>query len=196
MANWPYGTKQWRTLRAAHLSRSPMCEACQGMGRLTIANHVDHRTPISAGGHAFPSFDGLASLCASCHSAKTARGVEAGAIRTTKTRKGCNADGTPLDPMHGWNRTGDAKCCTSPTNPRAHNTAAKCGSIHVTKSAANCDTLIVPQNEEQLQSTHNAAIENQVTQSAAPEKSLRAEPSGPAGDTKIELVSRGNRYGR
>lgn len=73
------------------------------MGRLTVANHVDHRTPISAGGHPFPSFDGLASLCASCHSAKTARGVEAGAIRTTKTRRGCNADGTPLDPAHGWN---------------------------------------------------------------------------------------------
>ena len=135
MADWPYNTKQWRNLRAAHLSRSPMCEACQGMGRLTIANHVDHRTPISAGGHAFPSFDGLASLCASCHSAKTARGVEAGAIRTTKTRKGCNADGTPLDPMHGWNA----------------------------------------------------------------EKSLRADPSGPAGDRKIELVyncNRGGRHGR
>ena len=132
MADYPYNTKAWATLRAAQLARSPMCEACPDMGRLTIANHVDHRTPISAGGHPFPSFDGLASLCASCHSAKTARGVEAGAIRTTKARRGCNADGTPLDPAHGWNA----------------------------------------------------------------EKSLRAGDNGPAGDRKIELVSKGNLNGR
>ncbi len=83
----------------------PTCEACEQAGRLTIANTVDHRVPISAGGPPFPAHDGLASLCASCHSIKTARGVEAGAVRTTRKvqpRKGCDANGNPLDPAHPW----------------------------------------------------------------------------------------------
>ena len=72
------------------------------MGRLTPANTVDHRTPVSEGGSAFPAHDGLASYCPSCHGAKTARGAEAGAVRSTKPRKGCDADGNPLDPLHPW----------------------------------------------------------------------------------------------
>lgn len=72
------------------------------MGRIAAANTVDHVHPISEGGAAFPGHDGLASYCAGCHSAKTARGAEAGAIKSTKPRRGCNADGTPLDPEHPW----------------------------------------------------------------------------------------------
>jgi 5-methylcytosine-specific restriction protein A len=68
-----------------------------------MANTVDHVTPISEGGDPFPSHDGLASYCAPCHNAKTARGAEAGAIRTTKPRRGCDADGRPIDPRHPWN---------------------------------------------------------------------------------------------
>ncbi|WP_370640639.1 HNH endonuclease signature motif containing protein [Xanthobacter sp. NFH-44] len=79
-----------------------MCRGCAGEGRLTRANTVDHVVPISEGGSAFPGHDGLASYCPSCHSAKTARGDEAGAIRTAKPRKGCNPDGSPLDPAHPW----------------------------------------------------------------------------------------------
>jgi 5-methylcytosine-specific restriction protein A len=67
-----------------------------------IANTVDHRVPISEGGHAFPGHDGLASYCAGCHSAKTARGPEAGAARSNKPRRGCDAEGNPLDPAHPW----------------------------------------------------------------------------------------------
>lgn len=75
------------------------------MGRkYVLANTVDHRVPISAGGPAFPGHDGLASYCPGCHSAKTARGAEAGAIKSTKPRRGCNPDGTPLDPAHPWNQ--------------------------------------------------------------------------------------------
>jgi 5-methylcytosine-specific restriction protein A len=105
MADWPYSTAHWRSLRLTHLYLYPFCEGCEAMGRkFVIANTVDHRVPISDGGPAFPSHDGLASYCAGCHSAKTARGAEAGAIKSTKPRKGCNADGTPLDPNHPWNR--------------------------------------------------------------------------------------------
>ena len=103
MADYPYNTARWQRLRAAHLRLSPLCIGCDAMGRVVLANTVDHVRAISAGGPAFPSHDGLASYCAACHSAKTARGREAGAAKTTKPRKGCDANGNPLDPRHPWN---------------------------------------------------------------------------------------------
>ncbi|WP_446660363.1 HNH endonuclease signature motif containing protein [Blastomonas sp. SL216] len=102
MAKWPYNTTAWRKLRALHLALHPFCENCLSIDRHVVANTVDHRTPISQGGAPFPGHDGLASYCASCHSAKTARGPEAGSAKTWKPRKGCNADGTPLDRRHPW----------------------------------------------------------------------------------------------
>src|SRR5262245_33943905 len=104
MAKWPYNTVTWARLRAAHLLIEPLCRTCKAEGRLTAANTVDHVVPISEGGPPFPDHDGLASYCSSCHSAKTARGAEAGAIRSTKPRRGCNEDGTPLDMNHPWHR--------------------------------------------------------------------------------------------
>ena len=72
------------------------------MGIVAPANTVDHRVPVSEGGNPFPPIEELATYCPPCHSAKTARGSEAGAVRTRKPRKGCNADGSPLDPSHPW----------------------------------------------------------------------------------------------
>lgn len=108
MADWPYNTTAWKRLRAAHLSLEPACRLCTALGRLTLVNTVDHVHPISEGGPAFPSHHGLASYCTSCHSQKTARGAEAGAVRTTRAiqpRKGCDADGNPLDPAHPWRKS-------------------------------------------------------------------------------------------
>lgn len=106
VSKWPYSTQRWKRLRLAHLDLEPMCRGCDTMGRLTRADTVDHVMPINSGGPAFPGHDGLASYCGPCHSAKTARGIEAGAVRTTKPRKGCNPDGTPLDPKHPWSSVG------------------------------------------------------------------------------------------
>lgn len=103
MADWPYSTANWQRLRALKLSTEPFCEGCAAMGRPhVIANTVDHSIAISEGGPAFPGIDGLRSYCPPCHNAKTARGVEAGAVRTSKPRKGCDTDGNPLDRMHPW----------------------------------------------------------------------------------------------
>ncbi|QQN74828.1 HNH endonuclease signature motif containing protein [Croceicoccus sp. YJ47] len=103
MADWPYNTANWQKLRKAHLSIEPFCKGCAAMGKpYVIANTVDHVVPISDGGLAFPGHDGLTSYCPACHSAKTARGSEAGAIRSIKPRKGCDADGNPLDASHPW----------------------------------------------------------------------------------------------
>jgi len=108
MAAWPYSTARWQRVRQMHLSRFPFCLDCHDAGMVTLANTVDHIVPISAGGPAFPGPDGLRSLCSACHSAKTARGVEAGAVRTTAPRgprKGCDAHGNPLDARHPWHST-------------------------------------------------------------------------------------------
>lgn len=102
MADWPYNTAQWRKLRLLKLSHDPLCQACEDMGTLTPANTVDHITAIKSGGTPFPMLSELNSLCHSCHSAKTARGSEAGAIHTRKPRKGCRPDGSPLDRQHPW----------------------------------------------------------------------------------------------
>lgn len=104
MSIWPYSTARWKRLRELRLNLNPMCEGCLQAGFVRKANHVDHRKAISDGGDAFPEIAGLASLCASCHSAKTARGPEAGAIKTNRPRKGCDINGMPLDPDHPWNR--------------------------------------------------------------------------------------------
>lgn len=103
MSEWPYGTGAWKRLRLAHLALEPLCRGCAEMNRLTPANTVDHVQAINDGGPPFPGHDGLASYCAPCHSAKTARGTEAGAIRSTKPRRGCDANGNPFDPAHPWN---------------------------------------------------------------------------------------------
>ncbi|WP_373487268.1 HNH endonuclease signature motif containing protein [Blastomonas sp.] len=102
MAEWPYNSARWKKLRLRHLSLNRLCIGCEARGRLRIANTVDHIKPISEGGPAFPGHDGLASYCPSCHSAKTARGKEAGVVKTAKPRKGCDANGNPLDAAHPW----------------------------------------------------------------------------------------------
>lgn len=102
MAEWPYNTAAWRKLRKAHLAIEPQCRGCKAVGRLMLASHVDHIKAISDGGAPFPGHDGLQSLCLPCHSRKTARGAEAGAVRSTKPMRGCDADGNPLDPAHPW----------------------------------------------------------------------------------------------
>lgn len=100
MAAWPYNTQRWQRLRRLKLRANPLCEYCPG-GKLTAADTVDHAQAIADGGAPF-EFANLRSCCSPCHGAKTARGPEAGAARTTRPRKGCNSDGSPLDPAHPW----------------------------------------------------------------------------------------------
>lgn len=118
MSGYPYNTQRWKRVRLMHLQRSPFCLDCYSAGLFVLANTVDHVVPISAGGPAFPGPDGLRSLCTSCHSQKTARGVEAGAVRTTRDRqprKGCDANGNPLDQRHPWKREKSLRAGTPET---------------------------------------------------------------------------------
>lgn len=97
-----YNSARWRRVRALQLSLNPLCHDCHAIGRMVMASCVDHIVPLAAGG---PALDlaNLRSLCQRCHSRKTARGTEAGAVRTAKPIKGCDIHGNPLDPTHHWN---------------------------------------------------------------------------------------------
>lgn len=98
MADWPYSTTTWRKLRLAKLAASPMCEACARRGVVTPARHVDHVRAVSAGGDPFPPLDGLAALCPSCHSRKTAAMDRPGGKGAGWG--GVGLDGLPVDPDH------------------------------------------------------------------------------------------------
>lgn len=98
-----YDKAQWKRLRKAKLLDAPLCQDCAQVGVARVATVVDHVVPVRLGGEPFPALKGLRSLCKSCHDSKTARGPEAGAIRTSKPRRGCDADGRPLDAGHPWN---------------------------------------------------------------------------------------------
>ena len=96
MPQWPYGAPEWERLRMRKLQEAPLCEPCQVAGRVVVANVVDHNVPINQGGPAFPTLDGLTSMCWRCHNAKT-QGERKG---KTFLAKGCDAAGMPVDKQH------------------------------------------------------------------------------------------------
>jgi 5-methylcytosine-specific restriction protein A len=96
MAPWPYDTTAWERLRHRKLQDNPLCEPCSDSGRLVPATVVDHKVPINQGGPAFPTLDGLTSMCWRCHNAKT-QGERAG---KAFLNKGADAAGMPVDKSH------------------------------------------------------------------------------------------------
>jgi 5-methylcytosine-specific restriction protein A len=65
--------RRWRKARIAFLRRNPLCVQCKQEGRLTPATVVDHVIPHKGNRELFWAEDNWQALCASCHSAKTAR---------------------------------------------------------------------------------------------------------------------------
>ena len=45
-----YNTQHWRNLRATVLQASPLCKACESVGLITLAQMVDHISPVRLGG--------------------------------------------------------------------------------------------------------------------------------------------------
>ena len=64
---------KWRKARAAYLSRHPLCVHCLDEGRVAAATVVDHIIPHKGDWKKFWKSDNWQALCASHHSAKTAR---------------------------------------------------------------------------------------------------------------------------
>lgn len=98
MADWPYNTAAWRSLRRAKLAEKPLCEACERRGKLVQASTVDHVMAIARGGDPFPPLDGLMSMCAACHNSKTNAVDRAGGKGLRF--KGCDVNGLPIDDAH------------------------------------------------------------------------------------------------
>lgn len=92
-----YKLARWKRLRAAKLRVNPLCEHCI---KPTVANQVDHITPIARGGSPW-DWDNLQSLCASCHSKKT-NAEDGGAFNPPKDRRVDPETGKPMDPGHWW----------------------------------------------------------------------------------------------
>lgn len=67
-----YGHR-WRKARATYLQSHPLCVHCRQRGRVTAATDVDHIKPHRGDQALFWDKDNWQALCASCHSAKTAR---------------------------------------------------------------------------------------------------------------------------
>lgn len=66
-----YQTTQWRKLRAAQLSKEPLCAGCIAGGIVTPAATVDHVFPWSQIGEDAFYRNLYQSLCISCHTVKT-----------------------------------------------------------------------------------------------------------------------------
>lgn len=89
----PLNHAAWKKLRASVLQDEPLCRMCAAQGLTVAASQVDHI-------HNDPSDnrrESLQSLCAPCHSRKTARDMGG------NVRMGCDKDGMPLDIGHHWN---------------------------------------------------------------------------------------------
>lgn len=66
-----YQTKAWKAVRAAQLSRQPLCQGCLLRGVVSPAHHVDHLFPWRTIGAAAFTQNIMQSLCKECHSYKT-----------------------------------------------------------------------------------------------------------------------------
>lgn len=64
---------KWRKYRIAFLAKHPLCVECQKIGIVRAATVVDHITPHKGNKILFWDKNNHQPLCASCHSAKTAR---------------------------------------------------------------------------------------------------------------------------
>jgi 5-methylcytosine-specific restriction protein A len=63
---------RWARARAGFLRAHPLCVQCEADGRVTAATVVDHIRPHKGNQALFWDQSNWQSLCASCHSRKTA----------------------------------------------------------------------------------------------------------------------------
>ncbi len=96
MAGRLYDKRRWRRGSKQFLAENPLCRMCQEVGRTKLAQLVDHIVPHRGDPELFWDRANWQGLCSTCHS-----GAKASFERTGKMR-GCDVDGTPLDPGHHW----------------------------------------------------------------------------------------------
>ncbi len=84
---------KWQKLRASVLAGEPLCRHCKALGLVVRATDVDHMNGADDN-----AIESLQPLCHECHSRKTAKD------NGKRVAYGCDANGTPADPSHPWNR--------------------------------------------------------------------------------------------
>jgi 5-methylcytosine-specific restriction endonuclease McrA len=68
-----YNTRTWKELRLYFLAENPLCEICKKLEKITLAQEVHHKIPISTGKTKEEKqqlgFDinNLQALCTECH---------------------------------------------------------------------------------------------------------------------------------
>jgi 5-methylcytosine-specific restriction protein A len=80
----------WLKARTSYLRSHPLCVMCANHGRVTKAEHVDHRTPHKGDTKRFWDKANWQPLCAEHHNAWKQR------VERTGRNIGCDADGYPL----------------------------------------------------------------------------------------------------
>jgi 5-methylcytosine-specific restriction protein A len=70
--NAHYKTRKWQLMRQAQLSKSPLCASCLIRGIVTQGHHVDHVFPWAQINPQAFTLNLFQTLCAPCHSVKTA----------------------------------------------------------------------------------------------------------------------------
>ena len=66
-----YNTLSWIRMSKITLDDNPQCESCKRMGKLVMADHVDHILPIGIAPDRRLDSSNLQSLCRACHRGKT-----------------------------------------------------------------------------------------------------------------------------
>ncbi|MGX9390525.1 HNH endonuclease [Nitrobacteraceae bacterium UC4449_H16] len=86
-----YSTQRWQALRLSQLIRKPLCERCEGRGRITPATVCHHIKAHRGDEVLFFDPDNLSSSCADCHDVDEQR-IERGG----RARQQVDADGWPV----------------------------------------------------------------------------------------------------
>lgn len=95
-----YKTARWQKLRAYQLKAKPLCEWCDGKGKVVAATVAHHERPHR--GDLWRFFNSkLISLCSDCHDSQ-AQIIDIKGYSNTIDAK----TGWPTDPNHPANRAG------------------------------------------------------------------------------------------
>ena len=89
---------QWQKLRKQYLQAHALCVECYKQNKVVAATVIDHIVPHKGNLELFYDEGNYQALCTNCHSSHKQRFEKTGRI------KGCDKDGTPIDPNHPWNR--------------------------------------------------------------------------------------------
>ena len=93
--------RDWERLRRWHLNQEPLCRYCKEAGRVTPGSVVDHIVPIREAPERRLDPSNLQTLCAGKGTPQCHNTIKAAEERGAG-RRGCDADGMPIDPTHHW----------------------------------------------------------------------------------------------